>query len=61
MLTGVDMKTGEQRPVTSDKDEFARNLGALLSETLKELQPDGFIEKPVHPPTLAAKIKELLA
>ena len=61
MVTGVDIETGEQRPKTGYKEDFALAFGTLLSETLQGLTPDGFVEKPVHPPTLVAKIKELLA
>ncbi len=61
MITGVDVRTGEQRPNTSYKDEFSLGFGTLVSESLQGLEPDGFIDKPIHPPTLVARIKELLA
>jgi twitching motility two-component system response regulator PilH len=58
--TGVDMRTGEERPKESYDDDFARGFGAILSERLKGLTPDGFIEKPIEPSALVAKIRELL-
>jgi twitching motility two-component system response regulator PilH len=61
MVTGVDMKTGDERPKSSYKDDFSRSFGTVLSDTLQELEPDGYVEKPIHPPTLVAMIKELLA
>lgn len=61
MVTGVDMQTGKERPRSTYQDEFARSFGTLLSDALQGLEPDGYVEKPIHPPTLIAKIKELLA
>ena len=58
--TGVDMRSGEERPKESYDDDFARGFGAILSKRLKGLTPDGFIEKPVEPSVLVAKIRELL-
>lgn len=60
MVTGVDMETGEPRPKTAYKDDFVRSTGTLLSDALRELEPDGYVEKPIHPQTLVAKIRELL-
>ncbi|MHC4472158.1 MAG: response regulator, partial [Planctomycetota bacterium] len=55
-VTGVDMKTGEQRPKEGYGDDVARDFGEVLREKLEGLTPDGFIEKPIHPATLVAKI-----
>jgi CheY-like chemotaxis protein len=60
-VTGVDMVTGEQASKESYDDDLTRRMGVLLREKLKGITPDGFIEKPIHPPTLIAKIEELLA
>ena len=60
LATGVDMMTGEPRLGGPEHEGLPRDLGYMLSETLQGLEPDGFVEKPIHPPTLVAKIKELL-
>ena len=59
-VTGVDMKTGEERQKESYEDDLVRGFGVRLQEKLAGLTPDGFIEKPVDPPALVAKIRELL-
>jgi len=60
-VTGVDMRTGEERPKESYEDDLVRSFGVRLQEKLAGLTPDGFIEKPIDPPALVAKIKELLS
>jgi two-component system alkaline phosphatase synthesis response regulator PhoP len=59
-VTGVDLQSGEERPKGSSGDEFARGFGAALHEQMKDLTPDGFIEKPIEPRILIEKIKKLL-
>ncbi len=59
-VTGVDMKTGEEEGKESYGDDFARGIGAVIKEKLNGITHEGFIEKPVDPPVLVAKIKELL-
>jgi twitching motility two-component system response regulator PilH len=59
-VTGVDMKTGEEESKETYGDDFARGIGAMIKEKLDGITPEGFIEKPVDPPVLVAKIKELL-
>jgi two-component system phosphate regulon response regulator PhoB len=59
-VTGVDMKTGEQEKKETYGDDFARGIGEMIKEKLDGFTPDGFIEKPIDPPVLIAKIKELL-
>ena len=60
--TGVDIKTGEARPLDSYDDDFARSYGAKLHEVAEGLpEPDGYIEKPIDPPALVAKIKAILS
>lgn len=61
MVTGVDIKTGEQQPKETYGDDFARGFGGTMAETVRGLEPDGLIEKPFDPPFLIAKIKEFLA
>jgi CheY-like chemotaxis protein len=60
-VTGVDMKTGEEKPKSGYGDDVGRDFGQILREKLAGLTPDGFMEKPIHPPTLVAKIKELVS
>ena len=58
--TGVSVKTGEVRPKETYGDDLARGMGTALHDALKEAKPDGFIEKPIEPQSLVAKVKELL-
>ncbi len=60
-LTGVDMNTGSQETSESYGDDAARDFGGFIHEKLKDLKPDAFIDKPIDPPVLVAKIKELLS
>jgi CheY-like chemotaxis protein len=59
-VLGVDMKTGAYKPKESYEDDFARSFGAVLQEALQGLSPPALIEKPIDPPALIAKIRELL-
>jgi CheY-like chemotaxis protein len=59
-VTGVDMKSGEERPKETYQDDMSREFGSMLREKLQSLTPDGFIEKPVEPAVLIAKIESLL-
>ena len=60
-VTGVDLRTGAAKPMASYDDDFARAYGARLRDIAEGLPPpDGFIEKPIDPPLLVDKIKELL-
>ena len=59
-LLGVDMKTGEHKSKESYEDDFSRSFGAVLQEALQGLSPPALIEKPIDPPALIAKIRELL-
>ena len=59
-VTGVDVRTGEEQPKESYDDDLARGFGVRLKEKLSGLTPNGFIEKPVDPSALVAKIRELL-
>jgi len=60
MVTGVDMKSGDAQPKTTYDDDLTREFGALLREKLQSIKPDAFIDKPVEPAILVAKIKSLL-
>jgi CheY-like chemotaxis protein len=60
-VTGVSMKTGEQEAKQSDGDVLARGFGEVMHDKLEDLKPDGMIEKPVNPPVLLERIKELLS
>jgi CheY-like chemotaxis protein len=59
-VLGVDMKTGQHKPKESYEDDFSRSFGTVLQEALQGLSPPALIEKPVDPPALIAKIRELL-
>ena len=59
-VTGVDMKTGEEKPKESYADDFMRRFGVEVRGQLKTITPDAFIEKPIDPKAIAAKIKEVL-
>jgi CheY-like chemotaxis protein len=59
-VLGVDMRTGEHKPKESYQDDFSRSFGAVLQEALQGLSPPALIEKPIDPPALIAKIRELL-
>jgi CheY-like chemotaxis protein len=61
LVTGVDMHTGEEEQKETYADDFKRGFGQDLREKIFGLKPDGFIEKPIDPPALVAKIEELLA
>ncbi len=60
-VTGVDMITGEKTTDGSYGDDFIGGFGEILREKLKGISPDGFIEKPVEPASLVAKINEILS
>jgi CheY-like chemotaxis protein len=60
-VTGVDLRTGEEQPKVEDGDEVARDIGAFLHSRFKDLEPDGYLEKPIDPPELVAKLEALLA
>jgi twitching motility two-component system response regulator PilH len=58
--TGVNVKTGEIRPKETYGDDLARGMGTALHDAVREAKPDGFIEKPIEPQSLVAKVNELL-
>ncbi len=58
--TGVDMKTGEEKPKESYADDFTRRFGVEVRGQLQSLTPEAFIEKPIDPRIIAQKIKEVL-
>lgn len=59
--TGVDLQTGEAKPMESYEDDFARAYGVKLHDIMDGLAPaDGFIEKPIEPQSLIGEIEKLL-
>jgi twitching motility two-component system response regulator PilH len=58
--TGVEMKTGMEKPKETYNDDLAREFGVQLREQLQSLTPEGFLEKPVEPEQLVSKIESLL-
>jgi len=59
-VTGVDMTSGEEQPKDTYDDDLLRRYGFRLHEMLKEIKPDGYLDKPIEPDGLIAKIKECL-
>jgi CheY-like chemotaxis protein len=59
-VTGVSVKTGEEKPRESYGDDLARGLGSFLHDRLKDLTPDGLLEKPIEPQLLIRTVNELL-
>ena len=59
-VTGVSITTGEEQPKEEIGDEMSRRFGETLHKKFAGLTPDGLIEKPIEPPVLVAKIKEIL-
>ena len=60
-VTGVDIETGQEESRESYQDDIVRRFGAALRKQLAGLTPDALVEKPIDPPVLIAKIKELLS
>lgn len=60
-VTGVDLRTGEKRLNETDMDDFMRQFGMAIQEQMQRIQPDGFVEKPLDPAVLIAKLEAVLA
>ena len=60
-VTGVDLRTGEQQPKETYADDVGRDIGGFLHSKFKDLEPDGFIEKPLDPPVLVDMLEKLLS
>jgi len=60
-VTGVDVHSGTEEPKEDEGDVVARQLGSVLGERLRDLTPDGLIEKPISPPALIHQIQNLLS
>jgi len=60
-ITGIDLDTGAENDKDGYADDMARRFGAAVRKQLSGITPDGLIEKPIDPPVLVAKIKELLS
>jgi len=58
--TGVDIETGQEQDKEGYQDDIIRRFGAALRKQLAGISPDALVEKPIDPPLLMAKIKELL-
>lgn len=59
-VTGVDMRSGDELPKQTYDDDLTREFGVQLRGKLQSLTPDAFLEKPVEPEALVAKIESLL-
>jgi CheY-like chemotaxis protein len=60
-VTGVSMKTGDEKPLEGEGDVVGQVFGAAIREKLEGLKPDGMLEKPVDPDALVEKMKQLLS
>ncbi|MHC4598647.1 MAG: response regulator [Planctomycetota bacterium] len=60
-VTGVSMKSGDEKPLESEGDVVGQVFGNAIREKLEGLTPDDVLEKPVDPEVLAEKMKKLLA
>jgi CheY-like chemotaxis protein len=60
-VTGIDLESGAEDDKDGYADDMARRFGAAVRKQLSGITPDGLIEKPIDPPVLVAKIKELLS
>ena len=58
--TGVAIESGQEDEKESYEDDFVRRFGVGLRKQLADLTPEHLIEKPINPPELMAKIRELL-
>lgn len=59
-VTGVDMRTGEEEPKDGYGDDLSRRIGSALAAQMSKIEPDAYVEKPIDPALLVAKIKECL-
>jgi two-component system phosphate regulon response regulator PhoB len=60
-VTGVDLHTGKEAPKQDEGDVVARQFGSVLGEKIRDLTPDGLIEKPINPTLLIKEIQGLLS
>jgi two-component system phosphate regulon response regulator PhoB len=60
-VTGVDLHTGVGEPKQDEGDIVVRRFGSVLGEKIKDLTPDGLIEKPINPTLLIKEIQGLLS
>jgi CheY-like chemotaxis protein len=59
-ITGVDLRTGAKNKSESYGDDLAQRFGDSLHGKLREIEPDGLIEKPIDPDALMKKINQVL-
>ncbi len=59
--TGVDLVTGEESTKEDYGDDMTRRFGEALHAKFQGLTPEGLVEKPIDPPVLIAKIREVLS
>jgi CheY-like chemotaxis protein len=60
-VTGVDVHTGQEAPNGDEGDVVAHQLGSLLGDKVREMRPDGLVEKPINPSALIGQIQGLLS
>ena len=60
-VTGVDVHTGQEQSDGNDGDLVAHQLGSVLGDKIRDMRPDGLIEKPISPAVLIHQIQNLLS
>ena len=59
--TGVDLISGREAPKEDEGDVVAHQLGSIMGDRIRDLAPDGLIEKPIDPSLLVGRIQSLLS
>jgi CheY-like chemotaxis protein len=60
-VTGVDVHTGQEESGGNEGDAVAHQLGSVLGDKVRDMRPDGLIEKPISPAVLIHQIQNLLS
>lgn len=60
-VTGVDVQTGQEEPNEDEGDVVAHQLGSVLGDNVRDMRPDGLVEKPINPSALIGQIQSLLS
>jgi CheY-like chemotaxis protein len=60
-VTGVDVHTGREEPNGDEGDVVAHQLGSVLGDKVRDMRPDGLVEKPINPSALIGQIQSLLS
>jgi two-component system phosphate regulon response regulator PhoB len=60
-VTGVDVHTGQEEEKDDEGDVMAHQLGSVLGDKVRDMRPDGLVEKPINPSALIGQIQSLLS